>query len=332
MSEMNFILDGREDLELSTQLLIRDALDRGLEVEVLDRPANFVKISKDGKVEYVKQATKTSKDSYITYLIMENKWVTKQLLSATGLRTPEGQTFTAPEPALDFCKSVPWNKVVIKPTTTNFGIGITIAELERATDVPVLAVEKAFSFSDTIIVEEFVEGDEYRFLVVDLETVAVCQRIAANVLGNGCSTIGELVEEKNRDQRRGKGHVTPLERIVLDETELGVLQEVYGYDINSIPSEGEIVFLRRNSNISTGGDSIDVTDSIDPFFKEIAQKAAASVDAKICGVDLIVPKPTEAGPYAILELNFNPVLYIHNYPYQGENRRVGEKILDLLGF
>ena len=329
---MSFVLDEYEVLELSTQLLIRDALNRGLEVDILDRSANFVKISKDGKVEYVKQATKTAKDSYVTFLIMENKWVTKQLLSAKGLRIPEGQIFTDSESALGFCKSAPWKKVVIKPTTTNFGIGITIVELERKADVLVSAIKEAFSFADTVIVEEFVKGDEYRFLVVDLETVAVCQRIAANVLGDGSSTIGDLVEDKNRDLRRGKGHVTPLEKIVLGETELGVLQKDHGYDANSIPAEGEIVYLRRNSNISTGGDSIDVTDSIDPFYKEIARKAAVSVDAKICGVDLIVPKPTQAGPYAILELNFNPVLYIHNYPYQGENRQVGEKILDLLGF
>ena len=202
----------------------------------------------------------------------------------------------------------------------------------RETAAVASAIAEAFSFAETIIVEDFVPGSEYRFLVVDFETIAVCKRIPANILGDGINTIERLVEKKNRDPRRGSGHVTPLERIQLEETEKNVLFEDYGYRCDTVPWEKEVVYLRRNSNISTGGDSIDVTDRTDSSYKRIAQEAAKVVDARICGVDMILTSFDIKNDYAILELNFNPVLYIHNYPYQGTNRHVGEKILDLLGF
>ena len=330
--DAEFVLDGHEDLEMSTQILIRDALKRGVDVTILDRESNFLELRKNGRTELVKQATKTSKDSYISFLIMENKSVTKRLLAAGDLSVPEGATFGDRGEALRYCQSASSTKIVIKPATTNFGIGITIVDPQSGSSSLKSAIAHAFSFAETILVEEFVEGSEYRFLVVDFKCVAVCRRIAANVLGDGVSTVEELVGIKNLDARRGQGHVTPLERIELGETELSVLREDYGYDGDSVPAGGEAVFLRRNSNISTGGDSIDVTDSVDSFYTRVAEQAAVSVDAKICGVDMILTEPEKENEYAILELNFNPVLYIHNYPYQGRNRRVGEKILDLLGF
>ena len=332
MSPNEFALPGYEDLEISTQIIIRDAQVRGIEVTVLDRKNNFIKLVKDDHTEYVKQATKTSKDSYVSFLTMENKSVSKIVLADGGLRVPEGQTFDDPKDALKYAESAPWEKMVIKPATTNFGIGIAIAEKSNGPSMMEFGISNAFALSDTILVEEFIEGAEFRFLVIDFETVAICQRIPANVCGDGLSNIKELVAEKNADPRRGIGYRTPLERIELGETELDVLKSDYDFDGNSIPDKDQTVLLRKNSNISTGGDSIDVTDDVHSSYKKIAERAAKLVDASICGVDIILPRPTEEEKYSILELNFNPVLYIHNYPYQGQNRQVGKKILDLLGY
>lgn len=332
MNDAGFALKGYEDLEMSTQIVIRDALNRGIEVEILDRRSNFFRLKKDGKTEVVKQATKTAKDSYMSFLIMENKSVSKLLLAESGLVVPKGKTFSEPREALNFIRAIADEKIVVKPATTNFGIGITILDNSRNRAAVQSAVTQAFSYADTVIVEEFVAGSEYRFLVVDFETIGVCRRVPANIVGDGMKTIEKLVEEKNLDPRRGKGHVTPLEKIQLGQTEINVLREDYGYHFDSVPRENEVVYLRRTSNISTGGDSIDVTDIADSFYKELAQRAARAVDASICGVDMILPSLDGKGAYAILELNFNPVLYIHNYPFQGKNRHVGEKILDLLGF
>ncbi|TGK35142.1 bifunctional glutamate--cysteine ligase GshA/glutathione synthetase GshB [Leptospira gomenensis] len=327
-----FILEGFEDLEISSQIVIRDALNRGLEVQILDRKSHFIRIKNDsGKTEYVKEASKTDLDSYMTFLIMENKTITKIKLIEAGLLVPAGDAFGDPVETFEFWNRHSSQKMVVKPVTTNFGIGITILSPGASAEDAKKAIQIAFHHSESVIVEEFAEGNEFRFLVIGEETVAVCNRIPANVTGDGISSVERLVEIKNGDPRRGIGHVTPLEKIQLGDTELEVLRQS-GLDQNSIPKSGEKIFLRRNSNISTGGDSLDVTDRTHPFYKELAVKAARSVNAKICGVDIILKDLEQKGDYRILELNFNPVLYIHNYPYEGKNRDVGNKILDLLGF
>jgi glutamate--cysteine ligase len=105
-----------------------------------------------------------------------------------------------------------------------------------------------------------------------------------------------------------------------------------GLTFDSVPAEGETVYLRENSNISTGGDSIDCTDDMPDYYKEIAAKAAQAVGARICGADLIVPDLARVpGDYCVIELNFNPALHIHDFPYKGKNREVEKKVLDLLG-
>ncbi|MBE8362553.1 bifunctional glutamate--cysteine ligase GshA/glutathione synthetase GshB [Leptospira borgpetersenii] len=327
-----FTLKGFEDLEISTQIVIRDALNRGLEVEVLDRKNHFLRLrNSNGFVQYVKEASKTALDSYMSFLVMENKTISKIVMHESGLLVPEGDSFGDPESALIFWRKNSNRKIVVKPVTTNFGIGITILVPNASEEDAKKAIKIAFNHSESVIVEEFAEGNEYRFLVIGAETIAVCNRVPANVTGDGIHTIEELVALKNEDKRRGVGHVTPLEKIQLGDTELDVLQQS-GFTKDSIPSKDQKVFLRKNSNISTGGDSIDVTDLAHPFYKKLAVKAAQLVGAKICGVDIILKDLEKQEDYRILELNFNPVLYIHNYPYEGKNRDVGNKILDLLGF
>lgn len=337
MSEQTseFILAGYEDLEISTQIIIRDALARGLKVDVLNRKAHWLRLTSpdSGRIEYIKEASKTRLDSYITFLIMEDKQMSKLVLEEIGLRVPRGAHYTAASAAIADYARYANQAIVVKPTTTNFGTGISVLQTHGEADYAT-AVEQAFTHDDSVIVEEFVAGMEYRFLVIGDECVAVANRVPANISGDGTSDIRGLVAKKNQDPRRGVGHVTPLEKIQLAETELAYLKS-QGLTPESVPARDEQIFLRRNSNISTGGDSLDRTDEVQAGYRDIAVRAAASVSAQICGVDIIIPDlaaPISDDSYAILEINFNPVLYIHNFPYAGENRKVGEKILDLLGF
>ena len=110
----------------------------------------------------------------------------------------------------------------------------------------------AFRHDKTVLVEEFLTGKEYRFLVIGDEVIGVLHRVPANVVGDGVSTIEELVREKNKDPLRGTGYRTPLEKIRLGETEELFLKG-QGKTRTDIPKKGEIVYLRENSNISTGG-------------------------------------------------------------------------------
>ncbi|KAF5065520.1 bifunctional glutamate--cysteine ligase GshA/glutathione synthetase GshB [Methanobacterium aggregans] len=327
-------LKSYEGLELSTQIVITEALTRGVEVDVLDRDDNFIRLKKGSKVEYVKQATKTSADTYISPSIMGNKEVTKLILKEQGINVPESINVKDLDEALKKYSDVLGKDIVIKPKSTNFGEGVLILKDLKSQEDYKSAVAQALEYDSSVMIEEFIPGREYRFLVIKDEVVAVMHRVPANVVGDGLHSIRELVSEKNKSPLRGKGHVTPLEKISIGTVEVNHLAS-QGKDTDYVPQNGEVVYLRENSNISTGGDSIDFTDEMLEEYKIIAVKSARAVGAKICGADMIIQdvkaKPDQHN-HSIIELNFNPVLYPHNFPCQGQNRHVEKKLLDLLGF
>jgi glutamate--cysteine ligase len=318
----------------SFQLLLKEAVRRGIDFEILDRKENFVRLTKDGRNEYVMQATRTSLDNYSSVLMMENKLVTKKVLKEHKIRVPGGGHYTKAEEALLDFSLFEICPIVVKPKSTNFGIGITILKENNDYSVFERAVEIAFEQDDSILIEGFEEGREFRFFVINDEVVGILHRVPANVKGNGVCTITELVQQKNQDPLRGKGYRTPLEKIALGEAEEMFLKS-QNLDFNSIPGKDEVVYLRENSNISTGGDSIDYTDEIHPSYKEIAVRAAQALDVKITGLDMMIPDikiPATEDNYAIIEMNFNPAIHIHCYPYLGRNRKLNQRILDALGF
>ncbi|MDC3412942.1 bifunctional glutamate--cysteine ligase GshA/glutathione synthetase GshB [Terrihalobacillus insolitus] len=325
-------MEGYEQLELSTQIVIKEALQRDIDVEILDWSDNFIRLKKGNKMEYVKQATKTSADSYISPLIMGNKEVTKGILHEHDINVPQGMTAQSVEEAVEHYSEFSNKDIVIKPKSTNFGKGVTILKQSYSLEEYKKAVISAFNEDNSVIIEEFISGKEYRFLVIGDKVAAILHRVPANVTGDGIHTIEELVKEKNKDPLRGRGYVTPLEKVNLGEDEREYL-EFQNKNFEYVPQKAETVFLRENSNISTGGDSIDFTDDIIDDYQAIAVRSAKAVGANICGADIIIKdiyaKPNNLN-YSVIELNFNPALHIHNFPFKGENRQVEKKIMDLL--
>lgn len=327
-------MEGYENLELSTQLLIKEALRREIEVEVLDSEDNFICLRKGDKIEYVKEATKTSADTYISQLIMANKEVTKVILRENGINVPNGTSVHSLHEATEKWNDFSNKAIVIKPKSTNFGDGVIILQTNNSYENFISAVEQGFNFDSTVLIEEFAHGKEYRFLVIKDEVVAILHRVPANVTGDGLFTIEELVVEKNKNPLRGIGHVTPFEKINIGQIETQFLG-FQGKNISYIPRVGEKVYLRENSNISTGGDSIDFTDEIIDQYKTIAINSAKAIGAKICGADIIINNIYEEPNlknHSVIELNFNPAIYIHTFPYIGKDRNAAKKVLDLLGF
>ncbi|PZX04956.1 glutamate-cysteine ligase /glutathione synthase [Psychrobacillus insolitus] len=326
-------LTGFTDMELSTQILIFDAIQQGIQVEILDRQDQFLKLQLKDHVEYVKNGNMTSKDSYVSTLIMENKTVTKKILQQHGFRVPQGKEFQTIEKALlsyDIFSNKPF---VVKPKTTNYGLGISIFKEGPNYEDYQKAITLAFKEDSSVLIEEFLSGTEYRFFVLNDKVYAVLLRIPANVKGDGKHTIEELVIQKNRDSLRGKDHRTPLESIQLGELE-NLMLKGQGYQMDSIPKNDEIIYLRENSNISTGGDSIDVTDQIPDDYKKIAVDAVSALGAKISGIDLIIENTevpaANKNAYGIIEANFNPSMYMHIHPYKGESRRLTMHIIHYL--
>lgn len=333
-AQISFQTHGYENLELSTQVLIAEALKRKIKVEILDPVDQFIKLQKGSHLEYIQKATKTSKDSYVVAEILGNKVVSKIILKKSGLNVPPGNHYFSHEDALKAFRVFKGKKIAIKPKNTNYGVGISILSEKFSLPEYDQAVKYSFQFDQTILIERFVEGMEARFLVIGKHCRAVLNRVPANVIGDGVHSIYQLVTIKNHDPRRGEGHKTPLERIQIGTVEKEILK-TQKLTPKSIPAIHQKVFLRHNSNISTGGDSIDITDEVHPQYKRIAEMATKAVGAQICGVDIIAhdfKKKPSSKNYAILEVNYNPVLYFHNFPFQGKNRNVAKYVLDLLGF
>ncbi|HGF8192586.1 TPA: bifunctional glutamate--cysteine ligase GshA/glutathione synthetase GshB [Enterococcus faecium] len=332
--ERPYQLAGFREMELSTQIFMFDAIQKGVQVKVLDESDQFLRLQFQDHVEYVKNANMTSKDSYIVPLIMENKIVTKKVLKEAGFRVPGGAEFSSMEEAVKAYPRFAEQAFVIKPKSTNYGLGITIFKEGASLEDYQAGLAIAFREDSSVLVEEFMPGTEYRFFVIDGEVQAIMLRVPANVIGDGIRTVKELVEEKNSDPLRGTNHRAPLELIQLGELEQLMLKE-QGLTIESVPQANQIVYLRENSNISTGGDSIDMTDEFSEAYKKIAVSAVEALGAKISGIDLIIPDKeidptTDKKAYGIIEANFNPAMHMHVYPFAGKGRRLTMNVLKLL--
>ncbi|HGF7290708.1 TPA: bifunctional glutamate--cysteine ligase GshA/glutathione synthetase GshB [Enterococcus faecium] len=332
--ERPYQLAGFREMELSTQIFMFDAIQKGVQVKVLDESDQFLRLQFQDHVEYVKNANMTSKDSYIVPLIMENKTVTKKVLKEAGFRVPGGAEFSSMEEAVKAYPRFAEQAFVIKPKSTNYGLGITIFMEGASLEDYQAGLAIAFREDSSVLVEEFMPGTEYRFFVIDGEVQAIMLRVPANVIGDGIRTVKELVEEKNSDPLRGTNHRAPLELIQLGELEQLMLKE-QGLTIESVPQANQIVYLRENSNISTGGDSIDMTDEFSEAYKKIAVSAVEALGAKISGIDLIIPDKeidptTDKKAYGIIEANFNPAMHMHVYPFAGKGRRLTMNVLKLL--
>ena len=330
----HYALKGYEEMELSTQMLLFDAIQKGLHFEILDEQDQFLKLWHKDHVEYVKNGNMTSKDNYVVPLAMANKTVTKKILADAGFPVPAGDEFTSLEQGLAYYPLIKDKQIVVKPKSTNFGLGISIFQEPASLDNYKKALEIAFAEDTAVLVEEFIPGTEYRFFILDGRCESVLLRVAANVVGDGKHTIRELVAQKNANPLRGRDHRSPLEIIKLGDIEQLMLTQ-QGYAPDDILPEGKKVNLRRNSNISTGGDSIDVTETIDSSYQELAAAMATSMGAWACGVDLIIPDKTQPASkekphFTCIELNFNPAMYIHTYCAEGPGQAITPKILDKL--
>ena len=333
--ERFYALSAFDNMELSTQALLFDAIQKGLKIEILDERDQFLSLQFGDHLEYVKNGNMTSHDSYISPLIMENKVVTKKVLSKAGFNVPQSIEFTDAKSAVENFPLFENRAVVIKPKSTNFGLGISIFQ-QGVTDRDdfAKAVEIAFREDKEIMVEDYLLGTEYRFFVLGDQTLAVLLRVPANVIGDGVHTVAELVAAKNDHPLRGDGSRTPLKKIALGDIEQLQLKE-QGLTVDSIPAKDQLVQLRANSNISTGGDSIDMTDEMHASYKEIAVGISKAMGAAVCGVDLIIPDLKKSAEpslrsWGVIEANFNPMMMMHIFPFSGQSRRLTMNVIKML--
>ena len=282
-----------------------------------------------GKYQKRIEAALTSQTPCIAVDIAKDKEFCTQLLYDLGLPVPE-QTYVRDNKAAIAAAIRIGYPVVVKPVDGNHGRGVSI-DLETEDDVWD-AFDKAADQGSGVIVEQMIPGADHRLLVVNGTLVAAAKRVPAHVIGDGRSTIEELIDRENQDPRRGVGHENMLTRLELNKEAQRML-DAEGLDSGSVPEEGREVFLRRTANLSTGGTAVDVTDTIHPDNKLMAERAIKAVGLDIGGVDFLTTDITksyrETGG-AICEINAGPGIRMHISPSEGEPRDVGGAVMEML--
>lgn len=312
-------------------VLVRDAILRGVDYKVIDQRDNnsIIEFSNHDKKEYIVGATQTRLDNYIVHYLTNDKFEAKELLLRNKLNVPQGIMISNKLSEIeieDLYENYIERPIVIKPRTTNGGVGITVFTTPPTKQQFIKAINYGFLYDEYLLIENYIKGEEYRFLIVNGKCISVVTRRSAQVIGDGVKTIEQLIEEKNKEE----WHVLLDTKIKID-TPLKVFLAKSGRTLQDIPAKGEIVKLRKNSNCSTGGESIDLTDKVPSEFKRIAVKAAKLFNAQICGVDFLIDNFNKF-EYTIVELNDNPGIGICECPYEGKGQPIGEAILRLLGF
>ena len=275
------------------------------------------------------QATITCKTSNIAVDIACNKEETKRMLDLASIPVASGSICVDEEDLENTIKKIGY-PIVIKPLDGNHGKGasINVVTWEDA----VAGLEYAKKYSRRVIVEKFITGFDFRVLVIDNKLVAAAKREPAHVIGDGKQTIQQLIDETNRDPRRGYGHENVLTQIDVDRDTLDLLEKL-NYTVDSVPKNGEIVYLKSTANLSTGGTSIDVTDMMHPENIFLCERISRVIGLDICGIDIMaenLTQPLKENGGCILEVNAAPGFRMHLAPSEGLPRNVAAPVIDML--
>jgi len=321
--------DLRENVRLgpSTAAIVEEAMRRGIPVRRLNR-YSLVQLGLGKNLRRI-QAAMSDWTSAIAVEIAQDKDDTRRVLGNIGLPVPQGDTATTLDGALEVAAEIGY-PVLLKPLDASHGRGIS-GRLESEDEVRA-AWPVTSEYGRRVVVERFVHGRDHRVLVVDGKLVAVAERVPAHVVGDGTSSIGALIEEANRDPRRGRGHTRTLTRLPNDAVTEEFLR-ARGLSCDSVPAAGEVVYLRATANLSTGGTSIDRTEEIHPDNVTACEMAAGIVGLDIAGIDVLSPDismPFRENGAVIIEVNAAPGLRMHTHPSEGTARNVGAPVVDML--
>lgn len=320
-------LDQQIRLGPSTGSIVRAAQARGIPTRRLN-DHSLVQIGYGSRQHRI-LAAETDRTSAIAESIVQDKELTKQLLTSIGVPVPHGRSVSDAEDAWAAAQEI-GVPVVVKPKDGNQGRGVAVNLSTREQVMAAFAFAKAEG--DHILVEKFAPGCDYRLLIINNQLVAAAKREPPQVIGDGRRSISDLVAEVNLDPRRGEDHATSLNKIPLDEIAKGVLAE-QGLTVDSVPAAGQLVLLRRNANLSTGGSATDVTDIVHHDVAARAIDAVRMVGLDIAGVDIVatdISIPLEAQGAVIVEVNAAPGLRMHLEPSYGKGRPVGEAIVNMM--
>lgn len=315
------------ELGPSTEAIVKEAKKRGIPVNRIGHES-LVRLGYGAHSRLV-ESTLTDATACICADISCNKQLSKYLLSEQQIPVPRGKVVYSEISALIAAGQLGM-PVVVKPLDSNQGKGVHL-NLGQKSEIKE-AFYNASQYSKGVIVEQFIKGADYRVLVVGNEVKAVAKRLSASVTGDGKHTISELVNIINENPNRGERHERPLTKVRLDDIALAVLKK-NNMTPQTVIGAGETVLLRENGNISTGGTSVDCTETIHPDNAEIAVRAANAIGIDIAGIDIVTEDISQSildYGGVVVEVNTAPGIRMHLYPSEGKPRDVAADIINYL--
>ncbi|MFZ1784260.1 MAG: cyanophycin synthetase [Ferruginibacter sp.] len=328
-ADIQLLREIREDTRLgpSTGCIVDEAAKRGIP---------FIRLNKHSLVQlgygiYQKRirATIASTTGNIAVDIACDKEETKNLLDAAEIPVPKGDVVRTEEGLKNAIDRIGY-PCVIKPIDGNHGKGNTTNIINWEQALKAFAAAKEYGRS--VIIEKYITGFDFRILVINYKFICAALRTPAAVTGDGKNTIQYLLDEVNKDPRRGYGHEKVLTQITIDQFTQKMLDDA-GYTLETIPKKGELVLLKPTANLSTGGTSTDVTDEVHPANIIMCERIAKIIGLDICGIDIMVDNlrsPVKELGGAILEVNAAPGFRMHIDPSVGLPRNVAEPVVDML--
>lgn len=312
----------------STESLVREAEAKGIPwLPISTR--SMIQLGYGANQKKI-QATLSDHTTILGVELACDKEGTKQVLREAGVPVPKGLLVNYLDELEEAIAEVGGYPIVIKPLSGNHGRGITLNI--DSWDMAEEAYDAAKAVSRSVLVEHYYQGCDHRVLVVNGKVVAVAERVPAHVVGDGRSTIAELIEQTNRDPQRGEGHDNVLTKIEVDRTSWQLLDR-QGYTLETILPKGDICYLRATANLSTGGIAIDRTDQIHPENIWLAQRVAKIIGLDIAGIDIVtsdISRPLRETDGVVVEVNAAPGFRMHVCPSQGIPRNVAEPVINML--
>jgi cyanophycin synthetase len=317
----------RYNLGPSTSAIVNEAKERGIPVKEIAN-SGMMRLGY-GKYQKYISATLYEGTNSLAVDIACDKSLTKALLEEVFIPVPRGDVCYFKEEAIRLADNIGY-PVVVKPKFGNKGKFVFL-DIQNEEDLT-SAFQQVKTYDEEVIVEEYINGKDYRLLVVGGRLVAASERIPAYITGDGIHSVMELVEIKNLDEFRGEGHEKPLTKIKIDECVIKTLTK-QKLKLDSVVEKDRIVWLRENANLSTGGIAIDCTEKVHPENQRIAEIAAKTIGLDIAGIDMITPdisRTITSTHGAIVEVNAAPGIRMHLYPASGKKRNVASPIIDMI--
>ena len=309
------------NVHLAYYLEAADELD--IEYSVLV-PSLMTKFTYEGKYWFIINTVTPLTVSPST-TISKRKNLTNLILGKAGLPIPKQEPLGSAVDAIKFFNK--YHDIVIKPAQQLGGIGITLLPESEQQVIEAYnnALEKTHAKGNTkVLGEEFIRGENYRCLVVGDKVVGIVWRKAPRVVGDGKSTIKELIDSRNKERK-----LLLLKPIPID-SEVEIRLKNQNLTLDSIPKKDEEIILRFNCNLTTGGTTEECSSIVDPYYKELAIKATQALDMELGGVDIIAKDITKRDVCSINEVNYNPGLRLHYKVDKGERVKVAIPIMEYI--